>query len=537
MTRDLQSARAALIRDLLRPGNFPGNSSRVALTSTHISDVFLTDREAWKIKRPVNFGFLDFSTLDSRRHFCHEEVRLNAGLAPGVYRGVVPVRLDARGHSFRRGGRIVDYAVRMKRLPESASARDMLEKGTLGWEHLAALASLLAPFYAARRATPRFGSARAIRVNVRENFDQVEPFVGRFVAPERFASVRRWQESFLRAHSRTFHARVRAGRIREGHGDLRLEHVYFLHDGPLVIDCIEFNERFRCGDVASDVAFLAMELVQRGRHDLAAWFLDRFAMESGDYDLFSVADFYISYRAWVRAKVACFVAADPSTPPDKARRKAEEAAAGFALAEAVSHPPWEEPRVIAVAGQVASGKSTVAEAIGRRLGYPIVGSDATRKSLAGLRLRDRGGAALYSEAFSRRTFRELFRRARAVLRSGRGVILDATFRSRALRNRARRLAAGLPFFLVEAWCDDATTRRRLRARERGPSISDARVSQWKLLKDRFDPVTELPAGLHLRVNTVSPPAAWLPRILRTIRAPQEVGRSGKSSYSSGRKPL
>ncbi|MBI2921473.1 MAG: AAA family ATPase [Planctomycetes bacterium] len=505
-----------LVRDLLRPENFPGRTRRVTLASTHISHVFLTDTEAWKVKRPVDFGFLDFTTLEKRRRFCREEVRINRDLAPGVYRGVAPVRLDARGHSLRRGGRVVDYAVRMKRLPDRARAREMLEAGRLAWGHLAALAARLAAWYPGRRRTPRFGTAAAIRVNVRENFEQVAPFVGRFVAPERFASVRRWQEEFLRTHAGALRARVRAGRIREGHGDLRLEHVYFLPSGPAAIDGIEFNERFRCGDVASDVAFFAMELVQRGRHDLASWFLGRFALETGDFDLLTVLDFYISYRAWVRAKVACFVADDPSTPPDKALRKSEEASAGFALAEACTRPPWETPRVIVVAGQVASGKSTVAEAVARALGYPVVSSDATRKTLAGLGLRDRGGPGLYTKAFSRRTFRELFRRARVVLRSGRGVILDATFGARALRARARKLAGKLPFLLVEAWCDDATTRRRLRKRARGASVSDAREAEWRLLKGRFEPIGEFPPGQHVRVDTRLRVEAWVPEVLKAL---------------------
>ena len=509
-----------LVEDLCQPGNHPEpRPSSVSLATTHASWVFLTDRDAWKVKRPVDYGFLDFTTLDKRRHFCHEEVRLNGRLAPGVYLGVVPVRLDGRGHSLDRGGEIVDYAVRMRRLPDAASALSMTRAGTLDRAGLDGLARRLAGFYAREAASAEGGSLEIVRANVLQNFVQVERFVGSLVDPADFAAVRSWQERFLSTHASRFEERTAAGRIREGHGDLRLEHVYFLPEGVRVIDCIDFNASFRIGDPASDVAFLAMDLDHEQRPDLGAWFLARFAMAANDYDLYGVVDLYLGYRAWVRGKVACFVVADPSTPEDKRRRKAEEARTYFALAQACTKPCQEIPRLLAVGGLVGTGKSTLAEALSAALGYPVVGSDPTRKFLAGLAAEERGPERIYSPEFSRRTFDELFRRAGVVLESGRGVILDGTFGRRELRQRARQLAArhSVPFLFVEARCDEATARDRLRRREAGPSVSDARESLYERMRSDFEPATEVPARETLAVNTTRSPEDLTEEVLAHLR--------------------
>ena len=525
MRRVLTSAAPALadpgpaggtVEALRRPDAYPPPApTRVELVTTHISWVFLTDHDVWKLKRPVDYGFLDYSTLERRRHACEEEVRLNERLAPGVYLGVVPVRLGPAGHTLTDDGPIVDYAVHMRRLADTASAEALLRAGALGHDHLWLVAGVLARFYAAAAATPRYGSVAVIGANLAENFEQARPFVGRFLGAATLDTVRAWQLGFLDRHPDRFAARVERRRIREGHGDLRLEHVYFEDGRPLIIDCIEFNERFRMGDVASDAGFLAMELEARGRADLAGSFLGRFALESDDYDLYDVVDFYLSYRAWVRGKVAAFLAADPSTSADKARRKAEEARALFARAEGYTRPPASPGPVVAVGGVIGAGKTLLAEALARALALPLVASDRTRKWLAGVGATERAPAAAYEPAFSDRTFDEVFRRAAVVVGSGRGVILDATFRERDLRRRARELAArhGRPFLFVEATCDDATLRERLRRRAAGPSVSDATESLLARMRAEFEAVTELAPAEHLVVRTTEP----VPALVETVR--------------------
>ncbi|HUF92879.1 MAG TPA: AAA family ATPase [Candidatus Limnocylindria bacterium] len=502
-----------LLADLARPEAYPApRPTAVRLVTTHISWVFITDHDVWKLKRPVDYGFLDYTTLDRRRHFCHEEVRVNGRLAPGVYLGVVPVHLDHGRHSFTANGTVVDYAVRMRRLPDTASAESLLGRAQLTHEHLARLAGRLAAFYATVAPASGGGSAGVLRANVEENFAQVRPFIGRFVEPETFEAVRAWQLGCLERDARVFETRQEQGRIRDGHGDLRLEHVYFEGDEPLVIDAIEFNERFRVADVAADVAFLAMELDARSRPELAASFLAAVARECEDYDLYAVVDFYLSYRAWVRGKVAGFLAADPATAPEKAQRKSREAGRLFALARTYTEPRAGLGAVVAVGGLIGAGKSTLAHALGRSLRVPVIDSDRTRKSLAGVPATQPAPAEVYTEAFTRRTFDEVFRRAGAVLGSGRGVILDATFRGRDLRRRARELAIrhGRPFLFVEAVCEEATLRARLRARAAaGPSVSDATEALLERFRREFEPVTELPAGEHVVVDTTRPLASQI----------------------------
>ena len=273
----------SLLDDLRRPEAYPDpRPSAVTLVTTHISWVFLTDREVWKLKRPVDYGFVDYTTVERRRQFCEDEVRLNRRLAPDVYLGVVAVRLGPAGHWFGPDGEIVDYAVRMRRLPDDRSMEALLRRGALTGEHLQRLASRLARFFTAAAPVPEAGAIEAIRGPVTENFVEVEPFVGRFVSREVLDAVRDWQLGTLERESARFEERVRQGRIRDGHGDLRLEHVYFEAGEPIAIDCVEFSSRLRSGDAAGDVAFLAMELAARSRRDLGERFLAEFARESDD---------------------------------------------------------------------------------------------------------------------------------------------------------------------------------------------------------------------------------------------------------------
>jgi predicted kinase len=344
-----------------------------------------------------------------------------------------------------------------------------------------------------------------LAAHVDENHAQTLPHVGRFVAAPLVDGLHRWQRAALEAAGPRLADRARAGRVREGHGDLRLEHVYFAGGDPaavLAIDPIDFNRRLRCLDQGLDVAFLAMELEAAARPDLAAHFLSCFARASGDYGFYPLLDLFLSYRAWVRAKLACFVAADPGTPPEKASRKASEAARLFTLAASYQDPATRRPQVIAVGGLIGSGKTTLADALGRALALPVISSDATRKRLGGLHVHERGGPALYTDAFTDRTQTAMQDQAGEVLASGRGVILDATFRDPRARRAARALAhaAGRPFLFVELTCDEETLRARLRQRAASPGLSDAREDLLPRLLSEYQPPTELPPGERVRLD-------------------------------------
>jgi aminoglycoside phosphotransferase family enzyme/predicted kinase len=503
-----------LVRDLLRPTAYPDGVERVTLRVTHASWVFLTEAEVFKVKRPVDFGFLDYHTVEARRNACHEEVRVNARLAPDVYLGVLPVRRTRDGlmdrYSIAADGpadSIVDWAVHMRRLPDAASAAALLSRGDLDAAALESVAERLARFLDEARPAPSYGTPAALAGNLEENFTQTASLVGSLLARKTFDDVQAFQRAELQRHEARFLERIADDRIREGHGDVRLEHIYFpagvTRRDPVIIDAIEFNQRFRCGDVAAEIAFPAMELEAAGRLDLADGLVARFAEASGDFALYGVLDFYLSYRAWVRGKVAAFVAADPSTSSQLRVSKEAEARRFFNLARAAVGPALDRPFLIAVGGLIGSGKSTLAGELGRWLAVPVISSDRTRKAEAGLAPTARGGAELYDPAAREHVYEEILRRADLVLASGRSVILDATFSARRWRERAAAAAerAGAAFVFVEAVCPPELLRPRLAARRHQLSVSDATETLLDTFMRDHEPFGSGELGPHVPVDT------------------------------------
>ena len=500
------SGPAGLVADLQRPAAYPSPTPvGVELRATHGSWVFLTEKSAYKLKRPVDYGFLDYSTPDKRRYFCEVEVALGRRLAPDVYLGVEPVYLTAEGHRLFGPGQVVDHVVHMRRLADADAASALLDAEALGPAHLERLAVRLARFYRETPAHREIDAATILAAAIEENRRQALALGGVGLDPDAVGRVCAWQAASLRTRARILRERALAGRVRDGHGDLRLEHVYF--EGgqagePLIIDAIEFNEGFRLADVALDVAFLAMELDAAGREELAAAFLSSFAARTDDYGFFVLLDLYLSYRAFVRAKVAGFVAADAGTPPAKARRKRQEAE--WLLAHAESYTRRHRAQaVVLVGGLPGVGKTTLAAAVGRALALPVVSSDLVRKHLVGVDPETRARPEVYGAEWTERTYAGVLARARQVLDAGLGVVLDATFREPRWRLEAKDLAAsaGRPFIFVEAACDEATVRERLRARGEVAHVSDADLAVYARLRDSFVPPDELPAVEKLRADT------------------------------------
>ncbi len=498
---------------LARPSAFPAPAPRnVEVRETHASCVFLGDRDVYKVKKPVDFGFLDFRTCDQRKVACDAEVALNARLAPGVYLGVVPVVCRVDGLlAFGGEGTFVDWAVHMRRLPDEERADNLLASGKLTPETLDAVAERIAAFHAAARCdaqTLANGRVELISRNVLENFSQTRTTVGEYVRPSEAREIEAWQLSFLRDNQRRFDARIAAGRVRDGHGDLRLEHVYVGASGGItILDCIEFNERFRFADVCADVAFLAMDLACHDRVDLAQPYLARYALLSGDYDLYGVVDFYESYRAYVRGKVATLLAADTRVDRRARERAGLEARRYFLLALAAHRRSLLPPLVVCVGGVIAAGKSTVARAVARELGAPVVEADRTRKQMLGvdpeLRVADPAWQGAYDPAFTERVYAEVLRRADAVLASGRPVVVDASFRSAAQRSAARALARarGVEIRFVECEASLDVCRARPARRETEPGVSDGRAAIFDDFVARFEPLAEVAPREHVKVGT------------------------------------
>jgi aminoglycoside phosphotransferase family enzyme/predicted kinase len=505
----------------------------VQRVETHASWVFLLEDHVFKVKRPVDLGFLDFRTLEARRAACEAEVRLNSRLAPSVYEGVVPVRRDAEGRACIGGdGPVVDWAVRMVRLPDARRADELLTRGQLTGEAIDALASHVASFHAAAASdaqTARLGSADAVLSNVEENFAQTAESIGRYLTDAEADELVRWQTAFVEGHRALFERRIAAGRVRDGHGDLRLEHVYFGAEGsPTIIDCIEFNERFRFADVCADVAFLSMDLAAHGRVDLAERLLARYARESNDFDLYALVDFYESYRAFVRAKVAAITAADEAVEANVRVRAEGEARRYFLLALSADRRSMLLPALVAVGGMIASGKSTLAERLAQEMSAPVIEADRVRKSLLGAeaeqRFADAAWQGAYDPVVTERVYAEVLRRAEVVLASGRPVVVDASFRAGAMRVAARGLAgrAGVPFRFVECRASAAVCRARLEARALRPTVSDGRLEIFDAFKARFEPAAELWPEEHVVLDTERP----LPESLAALRARLDIWPQG-----------
>ena len=521
------------MEELERPAAFPPPHPReVERIETHASWVFLGDRDVFKVKKPVRFPFLDFSTLEKRKRACEAEVTLNSRLAPHVYLGVVPVvrplAPPGGGMTFGGEGEVVDWAVHMVRLPDAHRADTLVAGGKLGGPGIDAIAERLASFHAAARCdeeTSALGSVAAITRNVVENFAETRDVVNDYLSREEADEIERWQLAFLRDNVPLFEDRIAEGRVRDGHGDLRLEHVYLGEPAApgaelTILDCIEFNERFRYADVCADAAFLSMDLAWHGRVDLAERFLARYARASGDYDLYGLVDFYESYRAYVRGKIAMILANDPAGDVALRERAASEARRYFLLALAAHRKTLVSPALVCVGGLIGAGKSTVAEAIALEMSAPVIDADRTRKRMLGVepteRVNTAAWAGAYDPAFTESVYAEVRRRAGVVLASGRPAVIDASFRSAGERRGARELARahGVAIRFVECRADPELCRVRLLAREREKGVSDGRIGIFDDFVARFEPMSELSPGEHLVVDTSRP----LAQTLATVRA-------------------
>jgi hypothetical protein len=502
-----------LVKALSEPEAYPDRPTEVTLRQTHISWLFFTEQFVYKVKKPVNFGFLDFTTLEARRHFCEEEARLNRRLARDVYVGVLEVK--ATNGRIRLGGpgEIIDYALQMRRLPEDRMLPALLAAGDVTPQTMRRLAQLLAAFHeeaATGGEIDQDGTLAVILKNWQENFAQTQPYIDFPLRRETYEKIRGRVLAFCRVREPLFDQRIAEGCIRDGHGDLRAEHIC-LTEPIAIFDCIEFNHRFRYGDVASDVAFLAMDLDERGFASLSQAFVQAYVEYSGDHGLLSVLDFYKCYRAFVRAKVECFRLADPTlSPADK--RRAFRAAYRYGQLAAGYADALRRPWLILCCGLMGSGKSVLAEALAQRLDVEVLSSDVMRKELAGVQpttpALDAYGQGLYSAERTDATYARLLQRAECLLAQGHSVLLDASFQRARHRAQAMQLAArlGAECCLLECWCPEEELRRRLEARVvQGGSISDGRSELLAQQKKAFEPLFEIPPEQHLKVDTTRAP--------------------------------
>jgi uncharacterized protein len=478
-----------IIEALSDPTLYPHAPASVDVVQTHISVVFLAGDVVYKVKKPVNLGFLDFSSPEKRKHFCRREVALNSRFSHDIYLGVAHLYLGPSGINLDGAGQEVDSAVVMRRVPSDRFMTAMLEKDLITPAILDGVADRLAYFHslAARGSDiARFGDVQVIYGNVKENFDQTRPFVGRIIDGDILEETAARATDFLYLHEHLFEDRVRGGFIRDCHGDLHLDHVVILN-GIMFCDCIEFNDRFRYGDTASDLGFLLMDLDFWGFPAFSARIRDRYTAYSGDEDIVKLLGFYESYRAFVRGKVSALALDEPEILETDKMRLEQTARDSFRFALSYLKPP-PRPVVIVMTGLMGAGKSHLAEGLGKRLGIGPLRSDVLRKRIHGLSIHehqlDKFGQGVYTAMATERTYEALLKGARRALNRGESVILDASFMRYQHRAAARDLArnAEARFRLVHCIASDDILRDRLAVRLlQKHEPSDGR---WEILCDQ-----------------------------------------------------
>jgi aminoglycoside phosphotransferase family enzyme/predicted kinase len=460
------------------PRCYPHAVDRVELIETHISWVCLAGDYAYKLKRPVNLGFLDFSTLQARRYYCEEELRLNRRTAADLYLEVVPVAGTADAPRIGAAGPAIDYALKMRRFPQEALADRLAARGELGPARIDAMGAAIAAFHAAIPAVPersRFGSARSVAAPALRNFDAIETLVRDPEDHERLERLRAWTRAEAARNREAFSARRRGGWVRECHGDLHLRNIVFLDHRPVLFDCIEFSPELRWIDVMSEAAFLVMDLLDH-RLDAAAWrLLNAYLEATGDYAGLSVLRFYLVYRAMVRAKIACIRAQQTPNGAGEPLSLEREYRGYLALAESLARPP--QPFLVLMHGLSGSGKTTVSQGLLERTGAVRLRSDVERKRLHGLAPGSRSGsgtqAGLYAPAATRKTYERLKQLARGIVESGWPALVDASFLSRSERGMFVALARelGVPLSIVS--CNALESELRRRVENRQAAASDA----------------------------------------------------------------
>lgn len=511
---------------LSSPSSYAHAPPSVKLVHTHGSITALAGELVYKVRKPVNFGFLDYSTLERRRHFAHREIELNRRLAPAVYIDVLPIVRHSGRLAFASGDAVeqtVEYAVRMHRLDERWFFSAMLARGEAEDAHVRRILDALVPFY--QSLPPSRDSTRErIRKAVIGNLDLSAKALGPVLPESSYAALRRYGEHFIAGYADLFERRIAEGWIRDGHGDLRPIHIHLAPDRTSIYDCIEFNDELRCIDVAADVAFLGMELAFADRWDLGNLFLAEIARRLGDGEMPQLLPPYQCYRASVRGKVAWLLAQEAEIGEAGRLTALAEAKAYFQLA--LRYAVFgSRPVILCIMGRVGTGKSTIAGTVAEHLGWAMHSSDRVRKELAGVephtRVEGRKREALYSARSTERTYARLAELAVEDLARKRGVVLDATFgragTRAALIKAAERSGASVKF--IELIASDEVIKARLAARAgQADVVSDARLPDFEELNRTYEAPAELPPEQYRRVPDGLKPAAAVEHIWRQFIA-------------------
>jgi aminoglycoside phosphotransferase family enzyme/predicted kinase len=490
-----------LFDNLKNPKFYGPKVTSVELLQTHISYVALTGTYAYKVKKQVNFGFLDFSTLDKRKYYCDEELRLNRRLCPEMYLCVLPITKKDSTLELDGTGPIVEYALKMKEFPQEYIMTNMLKQNKITEGTIDHICSILIDFYAAQQPSDeikQYGELPFVKQNIDENFDQTKPMIDITVPKDTFWFIKEAATKFFERKKEVFGHRIKEGKIFDCHGDLHSGNIVVTDEHIHIFDCIEFNDRFRFCDIASDIGFLAMDLDYLNFPYLSSYLIVQYVERSGDTGIYDVLNFYKSYRAFVRGKVHGFQLNDPHIDPGKKKDIIESAKKYFELSKYYAtlfsldlHKT--KPLLFLVSGLSGTGKSTIARKIAVDYHAVQINTDVVRKEVAGIdqfeRHHDQVNTGLYDPKKVDDTYEQVMKQATDVLKKGGNVVLDATFQKKKFREMARHVALKThsTIIIIECVCPDDVVKKRLEDRLKKKSVSDGRWEIYQAQKTTFEP--------------------------------------------------
>lgn len=474
----------------------------IELIQTHISYILLTGDYSYKLKKPVNFGFLDFSTLAKRQHFLGEELRMNKPIAPEIYLEVLPITQQNDKYILGGEGEPVEYALKMQQFPQENLLINMFDRGNLTEAHLEELGKVVAKFHV---QTPKndyissFGRVDSLKESIEDNYRKTAKYIGLLQTQQQYEDTKHFTDTFLEK-TELFNKRIENDKIRECHGDLHLKNICWWHNKIQLFDRIEFNEPFRFVDVIYDVAFVVMDLEARGRQDFANIFLNTYIEQTGDWEGLQVLPLYLSRQAYVRAKVTSFLLDDRSISQAEKQQAAKSARNYYQLAW--EYTKTKQGKLILMSGLSGSGKTTVARKTAKEINAIHIRSDAVRKHLVGIPLTEKGDDRIYTPQISEKTYDRLLELGGMLASQGFSVILDAKYDRHSLRQKAIDLAQSQQIPLQIIYCTAPSEVLLDRLSQRTGDISDATPNLLTHQQESFEPFTEVEKTYLTTIDTL-----------------------------------